>query len=108
VTLIFEAPVLQNFLKIKLTDHIVSCQHSIHIGLETEVSVYRPLIKFDLNKAIRVGSNDKVDLGPVNHDNRLYVVHNVGQLLLRHTLHTAVHLCGLELSGKNFVFFNPL
>ena len=86
----------------------MSSQHGVHVGTKTKVSVYASLIKLDLDKAVRVGSNNEIDFSPVNHDNLLDIVDNVRELLLSHTLHTAIHLCRLELSGQYFIVLDPL
>lgn len=85
----------------------MSCEHSVHIRLQAKVSVDTALVKLDLHKAVGVGSNDKVDLGPINHDNLFDVVYDVRKLGLCHSLHASVHLCRFELAVQNFIFFNP-
>ena len=108
MSIIFVAPVFEYLLKVKLADNLVGSQHGVHVGTKPQVSVYASLIKLDLDKAVRVGSNNEVDFGPVNHDNLLDIVYNVRELLLRHTFHAAIHLCRLELSGQYFIVLNPL
>ena len=108
MSIIFVAPVFEHLLKVELADNLVGGQHGVHVGTKPQVSVYASLIKLDLDKAVRVGSNNEIDFGPVNHDNLLDIVYNVRELLLRHTLHAAIHLCRLELSGQYFIVLNPL
>lgn len=97
VPVVLVAPVFEDFLQVELTDNLVRGKHGIHVSTKPEVSIDAPLIEFDLNKAVRVGTNDEVDLSPVNHNDFLYVVNNVGELLLCNTLHATIHLSRLEL-----------
>jgi hypothetical protein len=86
----------------------MSSQHSIHVCFQTEVGVDGSLVKFYFNKTVRVSSNDKVDFCPINHNDLLDIVHNVGQLLFGDSLHAPVHLGRLELASENLIFLNPL
>jgi len=86
----------------------MSSQHRIHVCFQAEIGVDGSLVKFYFNKTVRISSNDKVDLCPINHDDLLNIVHNVRQLLFGDSLHAPVHLGWLELTSENLIFLNPL
>ena len=83
-------------------------QHGVHVCPQAQISVNAPLIELDLNEAVRVGTDNEVNLSPINHNNLLYVVNDIRELLLCDTFHTAIHLCWLKLTGQNFILFYPL
>ena len=66
------------------------------------------LIKLDLDEAVRVSSDDKVDLSPVNHDHLLDVVYNVRQLAWDEALKTAILLRRSEIAIENLLLVKPL
>ena len=70
-------------------------------------SVDRFLIEFDFNEAVRVGADDEVDFSPVDHDDLLYIVDQVGQLGSVQTLKTTVLLCGSEITVKDLLLVEP-
>ena len=108
MALVFVAPVLKHLLEIELADNIMRSEHGVHVCFESELCVDTPLVKLYLYKAIWVGPDDEVDFGPINHNNLLYIVNDVWQLLFRYSLHSSVHLSWLELSMKDLVLFDPL
>lgn len=77
MSIIFIAPVFKHLLKVELADNLVGSQHGIHVRTKPQVSVYASLIKLDLDKAVRVGTNNEIDLSPINHDYLLDIVDNV-------------------------------
>jgi len=74
----FVAPELDHSAQVELADHIVRLDQRVHVGFQAVFSVDTFLVKLNLDKAIRVGSDDEVDFGPVDHDYFLHVVHDVG------------------------------
>lgn len=107
VSFISEAPIFEDAFQVELADYLMCGQNSVHVGLQTKLSVDASLIELDLNKAVRVRSYDKVDLGPIYHNDLLNIVDNIWELLLGHSLHALVHLCWFELSMQDFVLFDP-
>jgi len=108
VALILEAPVLEHLFEVELADHLVRGQQRVHVGIQPNLCVPALLVEFDLDEGVGVGSNDEVDLGPVNHDHFLHVVHYIWQLLLVYFLDALVVLTGLEVAEKDFVLVQPL
>ena len=86
VTFQLVAPKLDDSSQVKLADHFVRLDKSIHVRLQAMFSVDRFLVELDLDKAIWISSNDEVDFGPVHHDDLLDIVHDVRQLSRRQTL----------------------
>ncbi len=80
MTLKLVAPKFNNSAQVKLIDHVMRLDKGVHVGLETMLSVDRFLIKFDFDKAIGIGANDKVDLSPVDHNNFLDIVYDIREL----------------------------
>ena len=66
------------------------------------------LIKLDLNKAIRIRSNDEVDLRPINHDDFLHIVNDIGQLRWDESFKTAILLSRSEVSVEDLLLVEPL
>lgn len=108
MALILVAPVLQHLSEIKLANDFVGRNQSVHVGAKAQVRINTLLIKFDLNEAVRVGSDDKVNLSPVNHDHLFDVVDDIGQLLLVNLHGRLVVLRRFEVSMKNFGLMQPL
>lgn len=77
VTIVFEAPVFEDLSQIELGDDLVGCDESVHIGFETHVSIDGFLVEFDLDEAIRIGTYNEVDFGPVDHNHLLDIIHHV-------------------------------
>jgi hypothetical protein len=107
VVVVFVSPVLQNFSEIELADDLMSGDEGVHISLETKLSINRFLIKLYLNEAIRVCSDDKVDLGPIDHDYLFDVVDNIRQLSLVDLIHGPIILTRLEVTVENLVLMQP-
>ena len=74
---VFVRPELDDSSEIELADNLMRLNQCIHVGLEAVLSVNTFLVEFDLDKAVRVGSNDEVNFSPINHDNFLHVIHNI-------------------------------
>ena len=75
----------------------------IHVGFKAVISINALLIKLDFDKAIGIGSNDEVDFSPVDHDDLLDIVDDVGQLTRYKSLETFVLLCGSEITIENLL-----
>ena len=71
-------PELDHPSQVELADHLMRLNQGVHVSLEAVLRINRLLVKLDLDEAVRIRSNDEVDLRPVNHDHLLDVVHNVG------------------------------
>ena len=95
---IFESPILEHFPQVKLRDNLVSGYQSVHIRFKTELRVYAFLVKFDFYKVVRICSDDKVDLSPIDHDHFLNVVHDVRQLLSVYLVNAFVISTRLEIT----------
>ena len=80
VSLQLITPELDHTSQVELTYHVVRLDQRVHVSLQPMLCIDTLLIKLDLNKAIRVRSNDEVDFCPVDHDNFLHVVDDIGQL----------------------------
>ena len=104
---VFVRPELDDPSEIELADNLMRFNQCIHVGLEAVLSVDTLLVEFDLNKAVRVGSNDEVNFSPINHDNFLHVIHNIWQLLWSKAFKTLLGLRWSEITAKNFVFMEP-
>ena len=107
VAIIFVSPELKNFSKIELADDLMSGDQGVHVSLKTKLSIDRLLIKLYLNEAIRVCSDDKVNLGPVDHDNLFDVVDNIRQLSLIDLIHGPIILTRLKVTVQNLVLMKP-
>ena len=66
------------------------------------------LVKLDLNKAIRIRSNDEVDLCPINHDDFLHIVNDIGQLRWDESFKTAILLSRSEITVEDLLLVEPL
>jgi len=75
------APEFDHSAQVELADDLVRLDECVHVRLQAMLRVHRLLVKFDFNEAVRVRSNDEVDFSPVDHDNLLYIVDDVWQLL---------------------------
>lgn len=104
----FIAPEFDHSSQIELADDLVRFNQGVHVCLQSVLRVDRLLIKFDLDEAIRVSSNDEVDLGPVHHDYLLDVVHDIWELRRRQSLQTLVLLRRSEISMKEIFIAKPL
>ena len=102
------APEFDYAPQVELTDDLVRLDQGVHVGLEAMLSINGLLIKLDLNEAIRVRSDDEVDLRPVDHDDFLDIVHDIRQLLWRESLQTAIKLCRSEVSIEDLLVVEPL
>ena len=74
------SPELDHTAQVELADDLMALYQSVHICLETVLSINALLVKFDLDEAVRVCADYEVDLGPVHHDDLLDIVYKVGQL----------------------------
>ena len=77
---------------------------SVHICLETVLSINALLVKFDLDEAVRVRADYEVDLCPVHHDDLLDIVYKVRQLTRDEAFETAVLLRWTEVAVQNLLF----
>ena len=71
------SPELDDTAQVKLADDLVALYQSVHICLETVLSINALLVKFDLDEAVRVCADYEVDLCPVYHDDLLDIVYKV-------------------------------
>ncbi len=78
VSLISEAPILEDLLQIELADYLVSSKHGVHVSPQSKICVDTSLVELDLHEAVGIGTDNKVHFRPVNHNNLLDVVDDVG------------------------------
>ena len=71
------APEFDHSSQVELTDNFVRLDQSVHVSFETMVGVDALLVKLDLDEAIRVCSNDEVDLRPIHHDDLFNIIDDV-------------------------------
>ena len=71
------SPEFNDSTKIELADHIMWLDESVHVSFETMLCVNTLLVKFYLDEAVRVSSDDEIYLSPVNHDNLFNIIHNI-------------------------------
>ena len=108
VTLELVAPEFDNTTQVELADDVVRLDQCVHVGSETVLRVYTLLVKLNLDEGIRVGTDDKVYLSPIDHDNFLDVVHDVGKLSRRQSLQTAVLLRRSKVTIQDLLLVEPL
>jgi len=76
----FVTPELDDPAQVELADDVVRLDQSIHVCFQSMVSINALLVKLDLDEAIWVRSDDKVDFSPVYHDHLLDIIYNIWQL----------------------------
>ena len=108
VLVILVAPVLEDFSHFKLSNHLVRRDQRVHVRLEAQLCVDGLLVELNLDKAVWVGADDEVDLGPVDHDHLLDVVDDVRQLVLVDLLQSAIVGTWLEVAMQDLVLVKPL
>ena len=108
MTLQLVAPELDHTAQVELADDVMRLNQGVHVGLESMICIDALLIKLDLDEAVRVCSDDEVDLGPVNHNHLLDVVNNVWQLARNEALKTAILLCRSEIAIEDLLLVEPL
>ena len=86
VTLELVAPELDDAAQVELADHFVALDQCVHVRFEAMLGVHALLVELNLDEAIRVGTDDEVDLRPIDHDYFLDIVDDVRQLLRRESL----------------------
>lgn len=84
------------------------CYQGVHVGFEAQLSVDRLLVKLDFNEAVWIRTDNEVNFSPVNHDNFLDIVNDIGELLPIDFVHAFVVECWFEISMKDFVLVKPL
>ena len=104
----FVSPVFDYTAQIELTDNIVRLNKRVHVSFETMLCVHTLLIELDLNEAIRICTNYEVDFCPVDHDDLLYVVDYIRQLLLSKSFKTSVLLRWSEITIQYLLLVKPL
>ena len=105
--LIFISPVFQHLPQVKLADHLMSRNQSVHVSFQAEFCVYAFLVELYFNKAVWVGSNNKVYFCPIYHDYLFYVVYHVWQLSSINLIHASLFGSWLEIAMENLVFMEP-
>lgn len=108
MTLELVSPKLNYSSQVKLTDHLMRLNQRIHVCFQTVLGIDTLLVKLDLDKAIRVCSNDEIYFCPIHHDYFLYVVDDIRQLLLRKSFKTPVLLRRSEVSTEDLLLVKPL
>lgn len=77
VSLIFVTPILKNLTKLKLADNFMSWNESVHVRSQAQIGVDTLLVKLNFNEAIWIGTDDKIDFSPINHDDFLNVIDDI-------------------------------
>ena len=96
--LISITPELEHFSQTKLADYFMGCDQSIHVCSKSKLSINRLLIKLDFNKAIWIGTNDEIDLSPINHDDFLNIIYYIRKLLSVDFVHASIVMGWLEIT----------
>lgn len=107
MAIVLMTPEFKNLPQIKLANDLMSSDKCIHISLEPKFSINRLLIKLDFYKAVWISSNDEIYFCPVNHDNFLYIVNNIGELSLVDLVHGPIVLARLEIAVQDLVLVEP-
>jgi hypothetical protein len=76
----------------------MSRYEGIHVSLQSQLSVYTFLVKFNLDEVIRVSPYYEIYLGPVYHYHLFKIVNYIWKLLLGDSLQTLVLKRRLEVS----------
>ena len=103
----FVAPELYHTAKIELTDDFVRLDQCVHVGLQSVLCVHGLLVELYFYETVGVRADDKVNLSPVDHDDFLDIVDDIGKLLGCESLDTAVLLGGAEVAMEYFLIVEP-
>ena len=70
-------PEFNDSTKIELANDFMRFNQCVHVGFEAMLSIDALLVKFDLDEAVRVRSDNKVNFSPINHNDFLHIIHDI-------------------------------